>query len=207
MPKPFYFSWFLLLFIYRFSLHSWYNRILTNGLSIIRHIAFLDDNFKTEKKSDSPDEDKSIGNTTFLKSVLSDFFSLHTDFHPDTFLGDSSFDTNETSGMLLDDFYFSKALIPYNPRNESTLKKVGYNEYGYPTRPNDPSLAMKYCGITHEKGRDDRIKWICPKVHMIKGKYICDCDTPCSTATKGHTTYTYKNLDFRMFPGIQRDFT
>ncbi len=157
-----------MLFIYRFSLHSWYNRILTNGLGIIRHIAFLDDNFKTEhleinleKKSDSPDEDKY--------------------------------------------FYFSKALIPYNSRNESTLKKVGYNEYGYPTCPNDPSLAMKYCSITHEKGRDDRIKWICPKVHMIKGQYICDCDTPCSTATKGRITYTYKNLDFRMFPGIQRD--
>ena len=42
--------------------------ILTNGLGIIRHISFLDDDFKTahpemtiEKKSDSPDEDKSIG--------------------------------------------------------------------------------------------------------------------------------------------------
>ena len=88
MPKPFYFAWFLLLFIYRFSLHSWHNRIRTNGLGIIRHIAFLDDNFKAEhleinleKKSDSPDEDKSIGDTTSLKSVLSDYFSLHPDFH------------------------------------------------------------------------------------------------------------------------------
>lgn len=42
--------------------------ILTNGLGIIRHIDFLDDDFKrahpemtVEKKSDSPDEDKSIG--------------------------------------------------------------------------------------------------------------------------------------------------
>lgn len=186
--------------------------ILTNGLGIIRHIAFLDDNFKAEhpeinieKKSDSPDEDKSIGDSTSLKPVLSDFFSLHPDFHPDTFLGDSSFDAIETYGMLLHDSYFSKALIPYNPRNESTLKKVGYNEYGYPTCANDPSLSMKYCGITHEKGRADRFKWICPKVHMIKGKYICNCDNPCSTATKGRTTYTHKNLDLRMFPGIQRD--
>lgn len=40
---------------------------------------------------------------------------------------------------------------------------------------------------------------------MVKGKYVCDCDNPCSTATKGRTTYTYENLDFRMFPGIQRD--
>lgn len=53
------------------------------------------------------------------------FFSLHPDFHPDTFLGNFSFDTSETYGMLLNDFHFSKALIPYNPRNESTLKKIG----------------------------------------------------------------------------------
>ena len=161
--------------------------------------------YEVEKKSDSPDEDKSIGDATSLKPVLSDFFSLHPDFHPDTFLGDSSFDTIETYGMLLNDFHFSKALIPYNPRNESSLKKVGYNEYGYPTCPNDSSLAMKYCGVTREKGRADRIKWICPKVHMVKGKYVCDCENPCSAAAKGRTTYTYENLDFRMFPGIQRD--
>ena len=139
--------------------------ILTNGLGIIRHITFLDDDFKTvhpelviDKKSHSPDEDKSIGDATCLKPVLSDFFSLHPDFHPDTFLGDSSFDTIETYGMLMNDFHFSKALIPYNPRNESSLKKVGYSEYGYPTCPNDPSLAMKYRGITREKGRAERIK-------------------------------------------------
>jgi hypothetical protein len=107
--------------------------------------------------------------------------------------------------MLMNDFHFSKALIPYNPRNESSLKKVGYSEYGYPTCPNDPSLAMKYRGITREKGRAERIKWICPKVHMVKGKYVCDCKNPCSNAAKGRTTYTYENLDFRMFPGIQRD--
>lgn len=34
---------------------------------------------------------------------------------------------------------------------KSSLKKVGYNEYGYPNCPNDPSLSMKYCGITREK--------------------------------------------------------
>lgn len=195
--------------------HFWYAdkfAVLTNGLSIIRHIAFLDDDFKAshpemtiEKKSDSPDEDKSIGDTASLKPVLSDFFSLHPNFHPDTFLGDSAFDTIDTYGMLLNDFSFFKALIPYNSRSESSLKKVGYNEYGYPTCPKDPSLAMKYCGITREKGRADRIKWICPRVHMKKGKYVCDCDNPCSFAAKGRTTYTYENLELRMFPGIQRD--
>ena len=32
-----------------------------------------------------------------------------------------------------------------------------------------------------------------------------DCKTPCSTATKGRTTYTYEHMCLRMFPGIQRD--
>jgi len=43
----------------------------------------------------------------------------------------------DTYGFLKNEFHFSKALIPYNPRNESFLKKVGYNEYGYPTCPQD----------------------------------------------------------------------
>jgi hypothetical protein len=64
---------------------------------------------------------------------------------------------------------------------------------------------MRYCGITKEKGRSDRIKWGCPKVHMENGAWVCHCQEPCSTAKKGRTTYTYENLDFRMFPGIQRD--
>lgn len=186
--------------------------ILTNGLGIVRHIAFLDDDFKTahpempvEKKSDSPHEDKSIGDSTSLKPVLSDFFSLHPQIHPDIFLGDASFDTIETYGMLHNDFHFSKVLIPYNKRNESSLKKVGFNEYGYPTCPNDASLSMKHLGITREKGRADRTKWGCPKMYMVKGEWICDCKEPCSTAKKGRTTYTYENMDFRMFPGIQRD--
>lgn len=33
----------------------------------------------------------------------------------------------------------------------------------------------------------------------------CNCEYPCSTAAKGRTTYTYENMDLRMFPGIQRD--
>ena len=187
--------------------------ILTNGLGIVRHISFLDDDaFKSshpglivEKKSDSPDEDKSVGDASSLVPVLTDYFALHPDFHPDVFLGDSSFDSAELYGALFHDFHFSKALIPYNPRNESSLKKVGYNEYGYPTCPNDPSLAMKYHGVTKEKGRADRIKWGCPRMRYQKGQWVCECEHPCSTAAKGRTTYTYENMDLRMFPGIQRD--
>lgn len=150
--------------------------ILTNGLGIIRHITFLDDDFK----------------------------QLHPHFQPNTFLGDSAFDTIDTYGFLKNKFHISRALIPYNTRNESSLDKVGYNLYGYPTCPKDPPLDMKYLGHCHEKGRADRDKWGCPKVHMVKGQWVCDCTEPCST-TKGRTTYTYENMDFRIFPGIQRD--
>lgn len=136
--------------------------ILTNDLGIVRHIAFLDDGFKAahpevpvEKKSNSPDEDKSIGDSSSLKPVLSDFFALHPASYPDTFLGNSAFDTIETYGFLKEEFHFSRALIPYNKRNESTLEKVGYNAYGYPTCPNDSTLSMKYAGRYHEKGRSD----------------------------------------------------
>lgn len=186
--------------------------LLTNGLGIVRDIVFLDHSFKAShpelpigKKSDSPEEDKTISDSAALQPILADFFAAHPDFHPDTFLGDAAFDSVEIYGCLLNDFGFQKALIPYNPRNESTLQKVGFNEYGYPTCPNDPSLDMKYCGITKESGRSDRIKWCCPTVHMVNGKWICDCKNPCSTAQRGRTTYTYEHMEFRMFPGIQRD--
>lgn len=54
--------------------------IPTNGLGIARHIAFLDDDFKNahpempvKKKFDSSDEDKSVGDSSSLKPILSDF--------------------------------------------------------------------------------------------------------------------------------------
>jgi len=186
--------------------------LVTNGLGIIRHIAFLDDDFKQdhpelviEKKSDSPDEDKTIGDSSALQPVLTDFFSLHPDFKPHTFLGDAAFDTIETYAFLKDSCHFSKTLIPWNPRNQSDLPVVGFNAYGYPLCPADHSLPMKRIGLCHEKGRSDRIKWGCPKILMVKGSIVCDCESPCSPAKFGRTTYTYDHQDFRLFPGIQRD--
>lgn len=101
--------------------------VLTNGLGIVRHIVFVDDEaFKAshpdlvvEKKTDSPDEDKSVGDASALVPVLKDFFALRPDIHPDTFLGDSAFDSASLYGALMNDFHFSKVLIPYNSRNES----------------------------------------------------------------------------------------
>lgn len=92
--------------------------------------------------------------TTTLMSTLTDFFSLHLSFHPDTFLGDSAFDSADIYGFLKEECHFAKALIPFNPRNEIHLPKVGYNTYGYPACPNAPSLTMRYCGVTKEKGTE-----------------------------------------------------
>lgn len=186
--------------------------IVTNGLGIVRHITFLDDDFKAdhpelviEKKSDSPDEDKSIGDSTSLQPVFNDFFCKHPNLSYSTFLGDSAFDKGDHYTFLKDKCKFKKVLIPLNSRNSSDLPPVGYNEFGYPTCPNDNSLTMKYVGIAREKGRTKRLKWKCPKVVFRKGKYICSCENPCSTAANGRTAYTYDNMDFRMFPGIARD--
>ena len=90
--------------------------IMTNGLGIVRNISFFDDEFKKkhsdiviEKKSNNPDEDKEIGNSTALKPVLSDFFSAHPHLSYSTFLGDSSFDKYDHYSMLINEFKFEKA--------------------------------------------------------------------------------------------------
>ena len=185
--------------------------IITNALGIVRHVTFLDEAFKDkhpeliiEKKSDSPDEDKSIGDSSALQPVLLDYIALHPNFNCHTFLGDSAFDKFDHYTFLKTTCGFKRALIPINSRNSSTLPEVGYNEYGYPLCPDDPNLVMKRCGITGGNGRSPRVKWICPKTKMIKGNYICSCENPCSDAIKGRTTYTYDNQDFRMFPGMER---
>ena len=185
--------------------------IVTNALGIVRHISFLDDHFKKlhpeliiEKKSDSPEEDKSVGDSSSLQPVLNDFFELHPNFHPHTFLGDAAFDKLDHYKFLHNTCGFQKVLIPLNTRNSSSLPKVGYNEFGYPLCPNDPDQVMKYGGTTNEKGRSNRIKWRCPKVHMRKGQWLCDCEFPCSDAKLGRTTYTNDASILRNYPGIER---
>lgn len=69
------------------------------------------------KKTDSSNESKSSGDAPVLVPVLGKFFSLHPNFHSDTFLGDTAFDSAELYGILMNNFLFSKAPIPCNPRN------------------------------------------------------------------------------------------
>lgn len=97
--------------------------IVTNGLGIVRHIDMLDGDFKTrhpdmkvEKRSDDPDIDKEIGDSTALKPTLTDFFNLHPRFSYSTFLGDSAFDSYDNYSALMKDFHFSKVVIPLNKK-------------------------------------------------------------------------------------------
>jgi len=66
--------------------------ILTNGLGIVRDIAFFDENFKrrhpevVSKKTDNPQFDKEIGDSTSLKPVLLDFLRHTLHFRSKPFL-------------------------------------------------------------------------------------------------------------------------
>ena len=93
--------------------------IVTNGLGIVRDITFYNKEFLkahpdivVEKKSDSPDEDKSLADSKALLPVLIDFFQKHPRIAPKTFLGDAAFDTIEIYKALFGEIGFEKAFIP-----------------------------------------------------------------------------------------------
>jgi glutathionylspermidine synthase len=71
-------------------------------IGIVRDVTFYNKEFLkahpdivVEKKSDSPDEDKSLADSKALLPVLVDFFQKHPLIAPKTFLGDAAFDTIE----------------------------------------------------------------------------------------------------------------
>ena len=101
--------------------------ILTNGLGIVRHIAFFDDEFKKahpelpiDKRTDNPDIDKEIGDSRTPLPVLQDFRGKHPALRYTTFLGDAAFDSYDIYRALLKNFDFTRAVIPMNCRNTSS---------------------------------------------------------------------------------------
>jgi len=189
--------------------------LFTNAFGIVRHIAFVDKDFtakhaelKDSSYSDSPDDDKTIGDSTLLKPMLTDFskiidpkFSFHT------FLADSALDKYEHFPMLMNDFDFKRVLIPINKRNSSADSPdngIHYNQNGTPIC-SKYNLTFKNGGISKEANRSTRHKFNCPKTKSIKGKLTCLCETPCSKNEYGRTIYTYPDQDLRAFPGIDRD--
>ena len=124
--------------------------ILTNGLGIVRSIDFYDKDYLdshpdivVEKKSKSPDEDKSLADSKALLPSLKDFKIKHPDINPDIFLGDAAFDTIEIYKSLFEDFSFKKAFIPLKVKLSMDNASYSFNENGIPCCPHDPSLPMK----------------------------------------------------------------
>lgn len=196
--------------------------LVTNGLGIVRHIAFYNKDWLAkhpdiilEKKSDSPDEDKSVGDSRLLIPTLQDFFKAHPLINPKTFLGDAAFDAIPLYKSLLsgDTFgsgrHFSKAYIPLNER--SSLENADYtiNEHGIPCCPHDSELPMKPENTSKLKCGVVRFKFVCPKMKWQKcddGKYRrrTQCDNPCTDSKCGRMVYVYPEKDLRAFPGAIR---
>lgn len=196
-------------YVYKFGL-------ITNGLGIVRDISFYNKDFLeshpeiiVDKKSDSPDEDKSLHDAKALIPVLIDFFAKHPVINPHTFIGDAAFDSGTIYKYLLHDLKFSKAYIPLNSRSKIQNEQCPINEEGIPCCPTEPSLPMKYEGIAKRKNGLIRYKFVCPKMKWIKvtkGKYKrqCYCEKPCTSSSCGRMFYIYPEKDLRAYPGVLR---
>ena len=192
--------------------------IVTNGLGIVRDITFYNKEFLkahpdivVEKKSDSPDEDKSLADSKALLPVLIDFFQKHPLIAPKTFLGDAAFDTIEIYKALFGEIGFEKAFIPL--RVKLSMEDNGYtiNENAVPCCPHDPSLPMKREGSkSHLKSKIPTMKFVCPKMKWEYNKAdktkrrVCHCDNPCTTSSCGRMIYVYPEKNLRAYPGVER---
>lgn len=191
--------------------------LITNGLGIVRDITFYNKDFLdahpdiiVDKKSDSPDEDKSLSDSKALLPVLTDFFIKHPLIRPDVFLGDSAFDAIHIYKGLFSDLKFNKAYIPLNSRSSLENDTYTINADGIPCCPNDPTLPMKPEGNTsHLRCKVPTFKFVCPKMKWTK----CDdgvsrrrhsCDNPCTNSPCGRMIYIYPEQDIRAYPGTIR---
>ena len=192
--------------------------IITNGLGIVRDISFYNRDFldahpdiTVGKKSDSPDEDKSLADSKALIPVLMDFFKKHPLINPKTFLGDAAFDSIEIYRYLLEDTSIEKAYIPLNGRVSLPDADCPLNANGIPCCPKDPSLPMKREGSkSHLRCGLPTMKFVCPK---MKWKYdkttgrsrrVCHCENPCTKSSCGRMFYIYPEKNLRAYPGTVR---
>jgi len=190
--------------------------VVTNGLGIVRHLELFDDGFKAahpemqiEKRTNHPEMDKEIGDSTSLKPVLLDFKKAHPGFSYKIFSADSAFDSYDNFAFLLSEYGFQKAVIPLNPRGGLPAGDMGFNENGTPLCPAD-GTPLKPCGHANEPHRSPRLKFICPKSKLEKlpdGKHSfrCHCESPCSSSKYGRCVYVPLHKNLRLYPGISRD--
>ena len=190
--------------------------IITNGLGIVRDITFYDANFlaahpeiSVDKKSASPDEDKSLHDTKALIPVLTDFFKKHPLVIPKLFIGDAAFDSSAIYQSLLGKLKFEKAFIPLNPRSGLSYPDCPVNDDGFPCCPNDPSLPMKPEGQAKSRNGLVRFNFTCPKTKWVKqeagkSKRQCFCENPCTPSSCGRMFYVYPEKNLRAYPGTLR---
>lgn len=192
--------------------------IVTNGLGIVRDISFYNKDFLkahpdivVEKKSDSPDEDKSLADSKALIPVLKDFFQKHPLIKPKIFLGDAAFDSIEIYKYLLQDTFIEKAYIPLNGRISLPEADCPLNENGIPCCPKDLSLPMKREGSkSHLRCGLPTMKFVCPKMKWVydketrKSKRVCHCENPCTESSCGRMFYIYPEKNLRAYPGTIR---
>ena len=192
--------------------------IVTNGLGIVRDITFYNKDFLTahpdiliEKKSDSPDEDKSLADSKALIPVLTDFFAKHPLINPKVFLGDAAFDTIQIYHDMFHKLNFEKTYIPL--RVKLSMESEGYtiNENGIPCCPNDPSLPMKREGSkSHLHSGLPTMKFVCPYMKWEVNKEtktkrrITTCKNPCTSSACGRMIYIYPEKNLRAYPGTAR---
>ena len=192
--------------------------IVTNGLGIVRDITFYNKDFLeahpdivVEKKSDSPDEDKTLADSKALIPVLKDFLQKHPLINPKIFLGDAAFDSIEIYKYLLLETSIKKAYIPLNGRISLPEADCPLNENGIPCCPKDPSLPMKREGSkSHLRCGFPTMKFVCPKMKWEwdkltkKSKRVCHCQDPCTESSCGRMFYLYPEKNLRAYPGTLR---
>jgi len=189
--------------------------VVANGLGIVRHLELFDEDFKRahpqmkiEKRTNCPELDKEIGDSTSLEPVLLDFRAVHPDFSYGTFSADAAFDAYDNYAFLMKECGFAKVVVPVNRRRGLPVPEVGFNENGTPLCPRDGTPFLfdsKYI----IKGRSPRFKFTCPKTKWVNTQRghskRCFCDNPCSPSAYGRCVYVCPDKNLRLYPGISRD--
>ena len=192
--------------------------IMTNGLGIVRSIDFYNKDYLdshpdivVDKKSKSPDEDKSLADSKALIPTLKDFKERHPLIKPKVFLGDAAFDTIEIYKSLFEEFKFQKAFIPLKVKLSLDNVDYTFNENGIPCCPHDSTLPMKREGSkSHLRSHLPTMKFVCPKMKWEYNKEdkskrrVCHCDNPCTTSSCGRMIYVYPEKNLRAYPGVER---
>jgi hypothetical protein len=191
--------------------------VMSNALGILRHLDFgdrlpdcsaseippLPDNPQSELPS--PEAIKLLWDGKLLKPALENFFQFHPSFPIEALAADSGFDDTPNYEYLFKQRHILP-IIKLNPRaTKDSFGIPGINQNGIPTCPNAPSLPMVWDGPCRGKNRSFRNKFICSKTKRLPGgKYLCSCESPCTTSSCGQMFYTYPKDNYRAHTPIPR---